>query len=72
MAKGLDIPALALQAGFSQTYELERLHNFAILLIQQCAEVCNSDSISSPYYQNKILQHFGLQPKPHSTPKGWV
>ena len=68
------IRELVLQAGFSKTYEPDRLQKFAELLVKECAQVCNNDSISSPYYTNKILNHFGL-PNDTSTatrPRGWV
>ena len=53
------LATLIKRAGFSTTYELERLEHFANIVVLECCKVI--DEYHEPVYDHELLkQHFGI------------
>lgn len=60
------LATLIKRAGFSTTYELERLEHFANIVVLECCKVI--DDYHEPVYDNKVIkEHFGIEAKPTMT-----
>lgn len=60
------LATLIKRAGFSTTYELERLEHFANIVVLECCKVV--DNHYEPVYDGKLLkEHFGIEAKPEMT-----
>lgn len=56
-----NIQALIMQAGFSKTYEQDRLERLVELTVEACARIAET---AEPYRANDLIkQHFGVKQK---------